>query len=425
MENGRISQSKNHAFTVFILLFLITIGKYSIYIGFSFKPYMIFLLLFIFIHLAAFRFVRLQFFEILMLVFYLMYSFSGAFALYSTSSLRILIGIIIYLSCYFIIKSILSYSTQSIIEKGISYAGILFNGLSIVLYLIGLQALNFQFDLGERVIAFGVMVDRSYPRLIGLVEDPNFYVFYNTIFFAYYLCNSKSSLNKLGLFLCIITSILTFSRGGLLVIGILFFLYFIMSNIGKQLKMLMISVSLSLVAIYISLLFSQLNVIEMLDSRFGDFSNDGGSGRFELWGRAIDFFSTNILVGIGAFNFSDYNDFYYGDNLSVHNTFFDILSESGVLGFFFYMLFILFVFIQLIQNNVHRKKPYLFFTYIGYVLQLLSLSVIINDMFFMYLAILSIYIKEVNDKKGSSEKNKRVISMREFNYGNKEMKRLG
>ncbi|MEK1831872.1 hypothetical protein AAAC51_32245 [Priestia megaterium] len=85
--------------------------------------------------------------------------------------------------------------------------------MSLLLYIAGLQAVHFQFASDIEIIKWGVMIDRSYPRLIGVLDDPNIYVFYNTLFFTYFLTNSDSTKNKVGLLLSTLTSVLTFSRG--------------------------------------------------------------------------------------------------------------------------------------------------------------------------------------------------------------------
>jgi O-antigen ligase len=399
--------------TVLVVFLLITLGKFSIDLGFSLKPYMIFLMLFVIIHVSAFYFEKLQVFEIALLLFYMTYSFSGAFSLYPSSSLRIILGISLYLACYFVLKSILRNSADSIIEKAIANVGIFFNITSLLLYVAGLKTLSLGGE-GERITHLGVMVDRSYPRLIGLLQDPNFFVFYNTIFFAYFLCNANSLKNRLGLMLCLITNLLTFSRGGLLALIMIFCIYILLNNLVKQFKILFgLAASLSIIA-YIAIVQLKFDIYRILDSRINDFSHDGGSGRFELWGRAWEYFSSNVLLGIGAFNFSDYNSFQYQDTLTVHNTFLDILSESGIIGFACYLMFISLVMYQLMESRVYKKKPYLFLAFIGFVFQMVSLSVIINDIFFMYLAILSIYLKNQNrnDFKESMSKpddNRRFI----------------
>ncbi len=352
---------------------------------------MIFLILFLTIHIGSFYFQRLQLFEVAMLLFYLMYSFTGVIALYPASSLRIICGIILYIFCYFIMKSVIGTSRNSVIEKAISNVGIFFNIASLSLYLFGLKSLNFVFE-GDRVYQYGVLLDRDYPRLIGLLQDPNFFVYYNTIFFSYYLCHSMSLKNKLGLILCIITNILTFSRGGLLVMLFILLVFILIKNPFKQVKLIIgIAASLS-AAMYFAISFMKFDIFGILGSRIGDLSEDGGSGRVELWGRAWDYFTSHMILGIGAFNYSDYNFFQYGDNLEVHNTFLDILSESGLLGISCFCLFIILVFVQIIKSNIHKNKPYLFLTFLGMILQMGFLSVIINDMFFMYIAILTNYL---------------------------------
>jgi O-antigen ligase len=399
--------------TVLVVFLLITLGKFSIDLGFSLKPYMIFLMLFVIIHVSAFYFEKLQVFEIALLLFYMTYSFSGAFSLYPSSSLRIILGISLYLACYFVLKSILRNSADSIIEKAIANVGIFFNITSLLLYVAGLKTLSLGGE-GERITHLGVMVDRSYPRLIGLLQDPNFFVFYNTIFFAYFLCNANSLKNRLGLMLCLITNLLTFSRGGLLALIMIFCIYILLNNLVKQFKILFgLAASLSIIA-YIAIVQLKFDIYGILDSRINDFSNDGGSGRFELWGRAWEYFSSNVLLGIGAFNFSDYNSFQYQDTLTVHNTFLDILSESGIIGFACYLMFISLVIYQLIESRVYKKKPYLFLAFIGFVFQMVSLSVIINDIFFMYLAILSIYLKnqkrnDFKERMSKPDDNRRFI----------------
>ena len=376
---------------VFFLFLLVTLANYNVYIGFALKPYMVFSILYLIVCIGVFRFVRFHLFEVAMVVFYLMYSLSGAFSIYPESSLRILVGIIIYLFCYLVMKSIIGQASERVILKSISMVGIFFNAMSLLLYFIGLKTVGFVLQ-GDRVYQYGLMLDRDYPRLIGLLQDPNFFVFYNTLFFAFYLTNAKGWMNKIGLLLVVVTNLLTFSRGGLMVMIALFLLYMILNHPMKQLKMIIaLTLSVTLGA-YISIVYFKFQIFDILTSRMKDFTEDGGSGRLDLWGRAWNYFTEHPFFGIGAFNFSDYNWHEYQDTLTVHNTYLDILSESGLLGIFCYLLFILLVLYQLIEYKVYKKRPYLFLTFVGLVLQMGFLSVIINDMFFLYLAVLSTYM---------------------------------
>ncbi|WP_226086883.1 O-antigen ligase family protein [Mesobacillus sp. S13] len=398
MDYKVASISGRYGSTVFWLFLLLMLAKFNIYIGFALKPYMLFCILFFMFHIGSFYFQRLYLFEMGMLIFYLMYSFTGAFSLYPASSARIIFGIILYVSCYFIVKNIIEKFETDAVHSAVANVGIIFNSVSLALYFAGLKSVQFMFE-GERVSEFGVMVDRHYPRLIGLVQDPNFFVFYNTIFFCYYLSNFQSSKNKVGLGLTILTNLLTFSRGGLLVVVCLVVLNIFLNNPLKKLKLLLGLTASLAVAGYIAITVMKFDVYSILQSRINDFSEDGGSGRFTLWGRAWEYFNTNILVGIGAFNFSDYNMFENGDPLTAHNTYLDILAESGLIGIVTYLLFLLLVFIKLLNSRIHKKNPYLFLTFLGLVLQMAFLSVIINDMFFMYIAILSAYLHKEYHKK--------------------------
>lgn len=99
-----------------------------------------------------------------------------------------------------------------VLESSIAYVGVVFNVVSLILYIIGLQYFSL-YGGEEREIFAGLLVDRGYPRLIGLLDDPNIFIFYNTIFFMYYMTNLQNITNILGLILCVTTSLLTFSRG--------------------------------------------------------------------------------------------------------------------------------------------------------------------------------------------------------------------
>lgn len=96
---------------------------------------------------------------------------------------------------------------------------------------------------------------------------------------------------------------------------------------------------LCLVIMYAASSFIQIDLNQIISSRINDFSSDKGSGRFELWKQAITYFMSHPLLGIGAFNFSDYYAFEHNEKLYVHNTYLEILVEAGIIGFLFYFSF--------------------------------------------------------------------------------------
>ena len=167
---------------VFLLLLFITLGKYNLSIGFSLKIYMVFLVFFLCIYFRFFHFSPLYHYEVLLLLFYFIYCLSGAFSQYPEASIRVILGVILVLGCYFIMRFILEQTSIPIIETSIATVGIVFNAISLLLYLIGLQVTGGS-PKGVEIISYGLLVDRDYPRLIGLLDDPNIFIFYNTIVF--------------------------------------------------------------------------------------------------------------------------------------------------------------------------------------------------------------------------------------------------
>jgi O-antigen ligase len=391
---------------LFFLLFSVMLGKYHIYIGFAFKPYMMYLGILVLVLAASFRLQKLHGFEVMLLFFYLVYVFSGAFSLYASSSLRVMLGIFLYVTFYILMKGILHMFRKSELENGIANVGLLFNVGSLFLYVWGLKSNGFSL-LGDGVIRYGAWFDRDYPRLIGLIEDPNYFVFYNTLFFTFYLCKRDSWKNNIGLFFCLITSLLTFSRGGLLILLVIFIVYFFLNKPANQWRLFLSTFSFLTVAWLVCYIMG-FRVLDILQNRFQDFANDGGSGRFELWERAWNFFSSNPWFGIGASNFADYNAFEYGDNLVVHNTFLEVLTESGVIGLFFYVLFVFTVFFQIFKAKLHRKHPFLFLTFLGFIFQMMFLSLIVNDMFLLFIAVLSTYFSYEREI-GKGKENARIV----------------
>ncbi|MED0667984.1 O-antigen ligase family protein [Pseudobacillus badius] len=394
---------REHGRTLFFLLCFFLLSKYHLYIGFALKPYMIFLCVFLLFHLSAFSFQKMYAFELVLLCFYAFYGFTGAFSLYPLASLRLMLGIILLVGCYLIVKFILSTCSIQAIQAAIARAGLLFNAVSLLLYTVGLKSVGFHGE--EMAASYGVLLDRGYPRLIGLLEDPNLYVFYNTLFFAYFLTHMKSWSHKAGFALCLLTTILTFSRGGILAMLLMILLYMAISHSVKSWRLLLaMGVTLSVIS-YLAAAAMKIPIGKLLESRMEDFSSDGGSGRFELWGRAWEYFLDHPVMGIGADNFIEYNTAYYGKSLYTHNTLLQILSESGFLGFSLYAAFLLLVFKQLLSRCLAKKHLYLLLTFMAFLLQMLSLSLIINELFLLYLAIVSVILqKEKTSRLSGKEK---------------------
>ena len=396
MERLQIKRNTS-TLEVFLLLFFITLSKYNLSIGFSLKIYMIFLVIFFCIYFRDFYFRPLYHYEILLLLFYFTYCLSGAFSQYPESSIRVILGVILVLICYFIMRYMLEQASIRAIEASIANVGILFNMISLLLYMIGLQITGGS-PTGVEITSYGLLLDRDYPRLIGLLDDPNIFIFYNTLFFSFYLTHLKGFKHSFGFILCIITNLLTFSRGGIVALILVVILYIILADFLKKVKMILIAL-LCLVVIYAACSFMQIDLNQIISSRINDFSSDKGSGRFELWEQAINYFMSHPLLGIGAFNFSDYYAFEHNEKLYVHNTYLEILVEAGIIGFLFYLSFLFLFIIKLFKTKLHNKEPFIILTLFSFLLQMVSLSLMINEALFSFLAIALKYISVYERKE--------------------------
>ena len=165
---------------------MVHLGKYSIYVGFSLQPYMLLLFGYFLFHLREVVFEKTTDYEAAMYIFYLYYSFTGVFSMFPESSLRIILGFILIIGCFLLMKILIVKFPTVAIENALANAGLFFNGMSLFLYVYGLGQLGFQFSSGgdEDIRMHGVLLDRDYPRLIGLLDDPNFYILHNTLFFC-------------------------------------------------------------------------------------------------------------------------------------------------------------------------------------------------------------------------------------------------
>jgi O-antigen ligase len=377
----------------FLLIISIIFSNYSIEVGFALKPFMILSIIFFVLEMNRFVIHRLRAFEVILLLFFVYYCSTGLFAEYRDYSLRMIMGILLVLFCYFVMRYITSLASINIIEKFIHIGGFVYNGLSIVLYFIGLASLNFSL-VGNKIIAYGVEMDRNFPRLIGLTSDPNLFSLYNMIFFFYYLTHLDKKWAKWGLLLSTVTMLLTLSRGGIVAIAFGILLMFLTSNTAKKLKMLIILPLTTLILNILINIMTGINMLTMITDRF--LINDGGSGRSNLWGVALQFFQEHPIFGIGIFNFLPYGQEKFGAPSYLHNSYLEVLVESGLIGFSLYLL----VFISVIVTyyNYRKKindKGYLFFTFISISVFMATYSLIVNEVFYFVLALFWRYLYEI------------------------------
>lgn len=386
--NNVESTKKAIALPSFLLIMSVTLSAYNINLGFSLKPYMILSALIFLFSFNKLQIHKLKLFEITLLCFYLYYCSTGVFAKYPEDSIRLIIAILITLSAYFIMRFVFSRITIESLEVVLSRSGIWFNLISLGLYVYGAYTLNFNF-LGNGISSYGILIDRGSPRLIGTFTDPNIFAFGNFIFFYYYLTHLKENGAKLGLLLSTTTLLLTFSRGAILAILFGVFMLFITSKLKSKIKMVIFGMPVIYLLIILASSLFKLDVIQIVIDRFKAAANDNGSGRFDIWANGLGLFADNPIFGIGLYNYRSYSNDLFNIDHYMHNTFLEVLTESGLIGFCLYSLMFVSLFYTFYKyrNKGVEKVSYLFFTLISMMILMSSLSLIVNESFFLFLAI--------------------------------------
>ncbi|WP_099361191.1 O-antigen ligase family protein [Fredinandcohnia onubensis] len=361
-------------------------------IGFALKPYIILTFLNILLLFSITRFSKLLPFEVLMIFFILVYCASALQFNYPDKHLRFIFAFFIILLFYFSTRGLIIICKIEDLQKMISISGIIGSSASLVYYLIGIIETGMNF-YGNGVIYHGLMIDRSIPRLIGTASgDPNIFVLFMTLYFFYYLYNISTTRNKIGFLLTTMCIILTFSRGAYIAIFITFLLMFIFGDKRKGKFKNLLVISLIFIGIgYVINLFG-VNYMDFIGSRFSNISNDGGSGRITLWTNAIETFKNNPIMGIGLNGTLDYNTINYGSSVYIHNTMLEVLSESGLMGFIVFILLWISILIFCIRIFKYNKTTkFLLATFVATFIQMLSLSILLNEVFYLMLLLLYRY----------------------------------
>ncbi|MEH7240802.1 polysaccharide polymerase, partial [Bacillus sp. JJ269] len=92
---------------IILLILFVMLSKYNLYIGFSLKVYMIFLVIYFCLTIKDFHIQKLYFHEVVFLLFYFIYCLSGILSMYLNASIRMIFGVLLVLGCYFIMRNLL------------------------------------------------------------------------------------------------------------------------------------------------------------------------------------------------------------------------------------------------------------------------------------------------------------------------------
>jgi O-antigen ligase len=321
------------------------------------------------------------------------------------NGLRMSLGSIIIFSMYLTAKKILIENDfdYKAISGIIKVSGYLFIVPSLLYYLLGVINVGGNFNAFNGLTVYGVTIDRGIPRLNGIISDPNVFVFYSTLFF-FFLFFKQNKLSSDYTLLCLVSvaMMLTLSRGGFLAIVLPIIIYYFNNIFASLFKIRLQVTSILKLFIFVICMFFLLSyflqnsplVSGFLETRLETASQ--GSGRFEIWENGLSLFIDNPFFGVGWYNFLYYNVNSFDRFNYAHNTFLEVLVELGMVGFAIYLLFWALILTRTLQlAAIGKRYKFLVFTLISFFISFNSLSLIINEVFFLFLALTSVlYIME-------------------------------
>lgn len=238
--------------------------------------------------------------------------------------------------------------------------------------------------------------------------DPNYFVVGLSLLVSikfFKILNRESNIvNVIELLSLLLISFMTGSRGGLIAILFAMLVLFLFSNIKTKNKIMFIVV----MPIFVLILFkvgTQIipqNVLERFSLE--NIEKGRGTGRIDIWIHALKMYSNNnvfrILFGSG---FGTFQSVYSYDGHIAHNTFIQVLTEFGAIGFMFFVIMLCKVLIKLIKD----KNYVLLSCVIGFLGGAMSLNLITYRAvwFVIFLIYVDIYKGNMKVKNEENAKN--------------------
>ncbi len=244
----------------------------------------------------------------------------------------------------FILMGIQSRFNEVDLKKlllNLSFAGFLLTGFVLSIHFQGnIQYTSIESN-GESSNGLGP-VQLSFYLSFTILANYFIYLYFDLF---------KRSIYIIVIAIQVTVMILTFSRGGLYFLAVIFLIVnldFIIKN-GFKLKKVFGLILLIPIGLYIynfSVSYTDGAVVER-------YSEEGTSNRDVLVENGIKMFKDNPLFGIGTGNFNITASYpqYFGEITGAHNEFVRVLAEHGFLCFIFYILFWISIFFDVWKNK--------------------------------------------------------------------------
>lgn len=343
-------------------------------------------------------------FEKYMLLFWLIYMIACIRFYNLNNGVRYLCGCILLIAFYFCIRMAMERITVQKLEKIISYSGICVCTSSLISYVWGLYLVNFHFSGIVRLRSGGILIENSVPRLYGTFDrDPNIAALMIMLYLFYYMFHMEEVRNYIGMMLSSICILLTFSRSALMsiVIGLI---------IGKvvpyyrrkpiRFRKINLLVVICFVVFLALLKVGGFDWWGLIKHRFSLLTFDRGTGRFDLYGYGIKGWLDSPLFGIGGNYTKIYTNQFLGVEKVLHNTWLEILLETGIIGMIPCVCFVWKLYQCTMRVGIGKSR-YLVILLTSMIVMMGSLSVQFNPAFYLVVALIYRYMLEEEVVRGN------------------------
>lgn len=213
----------------------------------------------------------------------------------------------------------------------------------ILVEIVPVPILN---TLFRRIILYDYYTNYSWRVIsginVGITGQPGVIAMYMMVLSAYFFAKSVKEKKKMlyiaGYCLSISFIFLTTKRAASLfsIITSLIMLLLYWKGKMSNKKYLRVIFIFLFIAISFYLLNSQFDIFQKILSKNRNLTieNDVSNGRLKMWQQALSLFWDSPIFGIGL------KKYYKMTGFDVHNTYIQILTETGIIGFLFFAIFI-------------------------------------------------------------------------------------
>lgn len=255
------------------------------------------------------------------------------------------------------------------------------------------------------VILFRIGVDTWLTlggRAQATLNDPNLAALYlivsMTIIALSRIHSGRNVLINFPMAIVLLALILTASRGGILSTILSITIVLLLSILSARIKEILLFTSLAFVFMTgVIWLYQSSDVLSFAIERVATIGTegDGTSYRVFLWKSAIEMWTQNPFIGVGIGQFISYSPEVFGYPLSniPHNTYLSFLTETGILGFFAFIWFPIFIMTRLVKGLITTKEQQYFYLLIGLIaIAIQAISINIENIRFIWLFIMIAYV---------------------------------